>query len=87
MLLSAKLFILLISVCRSLSKLWLLLLSLTSWWPSLVVHIPVLVVQIPVLVVLLVVGLHALVWPQNPWWRVQLLLRVVDPLTGERTEF
>lgn len=45
-----------------------------------------LVVQVPVLVVLLVVWLHALVWPQASRWRVQLLLRVVHPLRGEQTK-
>lgn len=39
-----------------------------------------LVVQVPVLVVLLVVLLHPLVRPQASWWRVQLLLGVINPL-------
>ena len=43
-----------------------------------------LVVQVSVLVVLRVVLVHALIRPQASWWRVKLLLRVVNPL--ERDE-
>lgn len=64
---------------------------LTSWWTSLVVEVSVWVVHVPelvvLLVVLLVVRLHALVWPQTPWWGVQLFLGMVNPLRGETDNF
>lgn len=63
-----------------------LLAFLTSWWTSLIVKVSVLVVQVPVLVVLLVVRLHALVWPQTSWWGVQLFLGMVNPLRGEERQ-
>lgn len=58
--------------------LWGPVVRTSSWWSSLVVKISVLVVHVPV--VLLVVLLHALIWPQNSWWGVQLLLGVVNAL-------
>lgn len=57
--------------------------GLPTWQTSLVVQIPVLIVQVPVLVLLLIVRLHALLWPQTSRGRVQLFLGVVNPLGGE----